>query len=57
MVYGALSVSAVRDSCSVLELDRRLQQLRDVSDTQLVVVPAFITWLPLDSDRYKITKW
>ena len=51
------AVGSVRDSCSVLELERRLRQLGDVAASQVVVVPAFVTWFPLDTDRYKITKW
>ncbi|XP_037074468.1 meiosis-specific with OB domain-containing protein-like [Pollicipes pollicipes] len=50
-------VSAVKDHCSVLELEQRLLALTDVTASHVVLVPAFVTWLPLDSDRYKITKW
>ncbi|KAF0290133.1 Meiosis-specific with OB domain-containing protein [Amphibalanus amphitrite] len=49
-------VSSVRDSCSILELEKRLQQLEDVTVSHVVIVPAFVTWLPLESDRYKITR-
>lgn len=51
-----IDVSAVKDHCTVLDLEKRLEALRDASGSHVVVVPAFITWFPLDSERYKITK-
>ncbi|XP_043233344.1 meiosis-specific with OB domain-containing protein-like [Amphibalanus amphitrite] len=51
-----INLSSVRDSCPILELEKRLQQLEDVTASHVVIVPAFVTWLPLDSDRYKITR-